>query len=146
MQNKWKKKRIIFIGSIFAISIVALIFIILNFRDNIVFFYSPSELKNAEIFKKTQSRQIRLGGLVVENSIKKIDALNTEFVITDLKEEVKIHYSGLLPDLFRDKQGVVAQGKFNVKENQFISHELLIKHDEKYMPPEVAQSLTQIRH
>ena len=106
-----------------------------------VFFYSPSELKKPEILKKIHNRPIRVGGLVKENSVKKIDALTSEFVVTDLNEDLKIHYVGLLPDLFREKQGVVAKGKFSAEKNEFFSQELLVKHDEKYMPPEVMQSL-----
>ena len=141
MLSSYKKKRLKFIGVIFAVSLLALIFIISNFRNNIVFFYSPSELKNEKIMQKAQSRQVRVGGLVKEGSVKKIDALNSEFVITDLKEELKINYRGLLPDLFREQQGVVANGKFDVEKNEFFSSELLIKHDENYMPPEVARAL-----
>lgn len=141
MKNHHKKKRLVFVGTVFLISLLSLIFIISNFRDSIVFFYSPSELLNEKILQKTRNRQVRVGGLVVENSIKKIDALNTEFVISDLQKELKIHHRGILPDLFRDKQGVVASGKFDGEKNEFFSRELLVKHDEKYMPPEVAKSL-----
>ena len=141
MKNQRKKKRMIFVGSVFAISALALIFVISNFRDNMVFFYAPSELFKAETLDKVQNRQIRVGGLVAENSVKKIDALTTEFVITDLAQELKIQYVGILPDLFREKQGVVAKGKFDAEKNEFFSKELLVKHDEKYMPPEVAKSL-----
>ncbi len=136
-KNKQKRKRIIFVGSIFAISLLALLFVIKNFRENIVFFYSPSEL--AQIPNRAQ--KIRVGGLVKEGSVKKIDALNTEFVITDLQNDLKIYYRGILPDLFRDKQGVVASGIINGDNTEFMTRELLIKHDEKYMPPEVKQSL-----
>lgn len=149
MKNNHKKKRLIFVGFAFAISGLALCFIISNFRNNIVFFYSPSEIKDeikgevkqSEILHKISNKVIRVGGLVVEGSVKKIDALNTEFVITDTQEELKIQYRGVVPDLFRDKQGVVAKGKFDMQKNEFFSSELLIKHDEKYMPPEVARSI-----
>lgn len=124
-------------GSTFAISLLALFFVIMNFRENMVFFYSPSELQNVKIGE----RQIRVGGLVKEKSVKKIDALTTEFVITDLKKDLKINYVGMLPELFREKQGVVAKGNFDVEKNEFFSRELLVKHDEKYMPPEVAKAL-----
>jgi cytochrome c-type biogenesis protein CcmE len=137
MKNRHKRKRLIFVGLIFAISLISLFFIIRNFRENIVFFYSPSEIQTAKI----NNSYIRIGGLVKEGSIKKIDALTTEFVVTDLKQEIKVEYIGLLPDLFREKQGVVAKGKFDISKNQFFSRELLIKHDENYMPPEVAKSL-----
>jgi cytochrome c-type biogenesis protein CcmE len=136
-RNKLKKKRIIFVSSIFAISLLALLFVIKNFRENIVFFYSPTEL--LEI--KTKGKTIRIGGLVKEGSIKKIDVLNSEFIVTDLQNELKVHYQGILPDLFRDKQGVVAKGVLNQDSGEFSSKELLIKHDEKYMPPEVTKSI-----
>lgn len=142
MKNNYKRRRVIFLASIFAISISALFFIISNFRDEIVFFYSPSELKSLEVLKKTKDKQIRVGGLVKEKSIQKPDALTIEFIITDLKEELKITYSGVAPDLFREKQGVVAKGKFNQEKNQFEAAELLVKHDEKYMPPEVAKAVS----
>lgn len=136
MRNNHKRKRIIFVTSIFAISLAALFLVIKNFRENIVFFYSPSELAKTQINKKI----IRIGGLVKEGSVNKIDALNTEFVVTDLETEIIVHYQGILPDLFRDKQGVVAKG--SIEENgKFFSREILIKHDEKYMPPEVVKSL-----
>ncbi len=141
MKNKFKQKRIVFVASVAAISVLALIFIIINFRSNIVFFYSPSELKNEEIVRKINGRKIRVGGLVKENSMEKTDASNFEFLITDLENDLKIYYNGILPDLFRQGQGVVASGEFNVEKNEFYSKELLIKHDEKYMPPEVAKSL-----
>ena len=141
MKNNRKKKRLIFVWSIFALSLVALFFVIMNFRDNIVFFYAPSELKNQEAIDKTVGKQIRVGGLVKEGSVKKINATTTEFVITDYAKDLMIHYSGLLPDLFREGQGVIAKGKFDEQKDQFFTSELLVKHDEKYMPPEVAKSL-----
>jgi len=141
MSKNKKHKRLAFIGAITAISILALFLIISNFQDNIVFFYSPSELKNEKILKKAQNRLIRVGGLVKKDSINKINALTTEFTITDLKNDLKIHYTGILPDLFRQEQGVVAKGMFDKKENEFFSKELLIKHDENYMPPEVKNAL-----
>jgi len=141
MKNNYKKKRWIFLASVFSVSVVALIFVISNFRDQIVFFYSPSELKSLDDLSKIVNKQIRVGGLVVEKSVTKIDALTTKFVITDLKDELKITYSGLVPDLFRENQGVVAKGRLDRNKNQFIAEELLVKHDEKYMPPEVAKSL-----
>ena len=141
MRNNHKKKRLLFLASVFAISLAALFFVIANFREQIVFFYSPSELKSVETLRKITNRQIRVGGLVVEKSVKKVNALTTEFTITDLKDELRITYSGLVPDLFREKQGVVAKGKFNAEKNEFEAEELLVKHDEKYMPPEVAKSL-----
>ncbi|MBU6141238.1 MAG: cytochrome c maturation protein CcmE [Proteobacteria bacterium] len=136
-KNKHKKKRIIFVSSIFAVSLLALLFVIKNFQENIVFFYSPTELQEI----KTEGKTIRIGGLVEEGSIKKIDVLNTEFIVTDLKNKLKVRYQGILPDLFRDRQGVVAKGILNDTGDEFFSKELLIKHDEKYMPPEVIKSI-----
>ncbi len=141
MKNKRKKKRIIFVGSVLLISIAALIFVIANFRDNIVFFYSPAELLAEEVLQKTYDKKIRVGGLVKENSLKKIAATTTQFVITDYEKDLLITYNGLLPDLFREGQGVVAKGKFDRQKNEFNADEMLVKHDEKYMPPEVAKSL-----
>lgn len=141
MKNQRKKKRIIFVGSVFLISMAALFFVIANFRDNIVFFYSPSELLLPETLQKTAAKNIRVGGLVKKDSLKKLDAMTTEFVVTDYEKDLAIIYSGLMPDLFREGQGVVAKGKFNAEKNEFVAAELLVKHDEKYMPPEVAKSL-----
>ena len=141
MLSKYKQKRLNFILSVFAISLAALIFVVINFRSNIVFFYSPSELLTPEILKKSQNREIKIGGLIVEDSLKKIDARSFQFVISDLEKTVMIKYEGILPDLFREKQGVVARGKFDQENQVFLARELLIKHDENYMPPEVAKSL-----
>lgn len=135
MRNNHKRKRIVFVASIFAVSLLALFFVIKNFRENIVFFYSPTELGQIQ----TSGRTVRIGGLVKEGSVEKIDALNTKFIVTDLENELRVHYQGILPDMFRDKQGVVAKGI--LKDEEFFSRELLIKHDEKYMPPEVVKSL-----
>lgn len=141
MPNNHKKKRLIFVSSILTISIIAVIFVIVNFRNNIVFFYSTSELKTPTIIQKIEGKQIRIGGLVVEGSIKRINASNAIFTVTDLEQEVKINYHGILPDLFREGQGVVAKGVYNPLTNEFVTNDLLVKHDEKYMPPEVAKSL-----
>jgi len=141
MRNNHKKKRIIFLLTIFSISFLALIFVIANFRDQIVFFYSPHELKSDLVLNKINGKQIRVGGLVLENSVKKIDALTTKFTITDMQCDLEITYLGLVPDLFREKQGIVAKGFFDAKNNKFNATELLVKHDEKYMPPEIAKKI-----
>ncbi len=112
--------------------------ILMALEDNIVYFYTPNDL--IEKFGDTQNIQnkIRIGGLVLENSIKKVDK-KTIFIITDKKKEVKVVFDGSLPDLFREGQGIVAEGMF--KNNNFIASEVLAKHDENYMPPEVAEAL-----
>ena len=132
-----KQKRSIFVAGIFIISITSLIFILTNFQNNIVFFFSPSEIDKI----RSSLSSVRVGGMIKKDSIKKIDALTTEFVITDYKNDLAINYRGILPDLFREEQGVVAKGKLNIAENKFYSNELLVKHDENYMPPEVAKDL-----
>ncbi len=135
--SKNKRRRLAFIGSIFAISLLSLILIIINFRDNIVFFYAPSELSNKNIIKKVKNSQFRVGGLVKKGSINKINNLETEFVISDNISVLTINYRGILPNLFREGQGVVAKGNLNIEQNKFYSQELLVKHDEKYEPPEI---------
>ena len=137
--NKKKWQRIRFIGVCATISLAALLFIIFNFRDNIVFFYSPSELPNVTQ-KIANKKIIRVGGLVKDGSIL-ISGNNLQFVITDLKSDLIITYAGIKPDLFREKQGVVAKGFFDEEKNIFIASELLSKHDEKYMPPEVKKAI-----
>ncbi len=136
-KSQLKRNRIKFIAAAALISIVALAFIISNFRDNIVFFYSPAELSSLKI---PEQKIIRVGGLVKENSVRD-EANNLEFVITDYKADLEIHYSGIKPDLFREKQGMVAKGVWDQKNNVFIASEILTKHDEKYMPPEVAKAM-----
>ena len=112
--------------------------ILIALEDNIVYFYTPNDL--IEKFGDTQNIQnkIRIGGLVLESSIKK-GGRKTIFIITDRKKEVNVVFDGPLPDLFREGQGIVAEGMF--KNNNFIASEVLAKHDENYMPPEVADAL-----
>ena len=112
--------------------------ILMALEDNIVYFYTPNDL--IEKFGDTQNIQnkIRIGGLVLERSIKK-EGEKTIFMITDRKKEVRVVFDGPLPDLFREGQGIVAEGMF--QNNNFIASEVLAKHDENYMPPEVADAL-----
>ena len=112
--------------------------ILMALEDNIVYFYTPNDL--IEKFGDTQNIQnkVRIGGLVLESSIKK-EGEKTIFMITDRKKEVKVLFDGPLPDLFREGQGIVAEGMF--QNNNFIASEVLAKHDENYMPPEVADAL-----
>ena len=135
--NHKKQQRIKFIIISTLISLAALTFIIFNFKDNIVFFYSPSELTNVKI---KEQQIIRVGGLVKDGSIV-MGGNNLQFVITDFKSDLTIKYSGIKPDLFRAKQGTIAKGIWDQTNNVFIASELLTKHDEKYMPPEVAKAM-----
>ncbi len=133
------KYRRLFITIIIVLTLgLATNLILMALEDNIVYFYTPNDL--IEKFGDTQNIQnkIRIGGLVLESSIKK-EGEKTIFIITDRKKEVKVVFDGSLPDLFREGQGIVAEGIF--KNKNFIASEVLAKHDENYMPPEVADAL-----
>ena len=112
--------------------------ILMALEDNIVYFYTPNDLIEKFGDTKNIQNKIRIGGLVLESSIKK-EGKKTIFMITDRKKEVKVLFEGPLPDLFREGQGIVAEGMF--QNNNFIASEVLAKHDENYMPPEVADAL-----
>ena len=112
--------------------------ILMALEDNIVYFYTPNDLIEKFGDTKNVQNKIRIGGLVLESSIKK-EGEKTIFMITDRKKEVKVVFKGPLPDLFREGQGIVAEGMF--QNNNFIASEVLAKHDENYMPPEVADAL-----
>ncbi len=136
-----KQQRINFIIISVAISFAALAFVVTGFKENIVFFYSPSELLNNAINKKKVIQKvIRVGGLVKEGTVVSKNN-DLEFIITDLQKEIKIKYSGIKPDLFREKQGTIAKGTWYEEKEVFLAEELLTKHDEKYMPPEVKKAL-----
>jgi cytochrome c-type biogenesis protein CcmE len=133
-----KQKRIIIL-LLCLISFSLGVFLMLkSFKENIIFFYSPTEIKTKGI---EPAKLMRVGGMVKEESVKKEkDGLVTKFILTDFEASINVAYKGILPTLFREGQGIVAKGKFD--NNQvFIAEELLAKHDEKYMPKEVANSL-----
>jgi cytochrome c-type biogenesis protein CcmE len=113
--------------------------LVLNaFNDNLVFFYSPTDLKTKPV---PVGRSLRIGGLVEEGSVKRdSDGVTLHFTVTDLKNRVAVSYSGVLPDLFREGQGVVAEGTLSADGN-FQARSVLAKHDERYMPREVAEAL-----
>ena len=136
MYGKNVKLRIIFV-SLLLISLILSIFLILkSLEENVVYFLSPSEIKNlAEI----ENKKIRIGGMVKEDSIV-IDSENINFVITDFKNEINISYSGSVPNLFEEGKGVVAEG-FLKDKSFLIAEKILAKHDENYMPPEVKEAL-----
>ena len=117
---------------------IAAALVLTALRDSVVFFYSPSDLAGKQI---APGQRIRIGGLVAEGSVgKSEDGLATRFTVTDMKAAVPVSYSGILPDLFREGQGIVALGRLN-EENVLVADEVLAKHDENYMPPEVAQAM-----
>ena len=107
------------------------------FRSNVMFFFDPSQISAGEA---PADKRFRLGGMVAKGSVKKTPGtLDIHFMVTDFKHTVPVSYSGILPDLFREGQGVVAHGR--MQNGTFVADEILAKHDEKYMPPEVAKSL-----
>tara|TARA_Y100000996_G_C22298085_1_gene550952 strand:+ start:129 stop:590 length:462 start_codon:yes stop_codon:yes gene_type:complete len=113
-------------------------FFIQTFSENLLFFRSPSQINETEF---PQGYIFRVGGMVKNESIKRSrDSTLVNFIITDYNEEIKVNYRGILPDLFREGQGVVVRGFLN-KDGTFTAEEVLAKHDETYMPPEVADSL-----
>jgi cytochrome c-type biogenesis protein CcmE len=113
-------------------------------QDNILFFYSPSDIA-AHPEKVPEGRAFRIGGLVEKGSVKRDRGLEVHFVVTDGKNAVPVDYSGVLPDLFREGQGVVAMGTRS-NSGVFLAREVLAKHDEKYMPPEVVDALKRSGH
>ena len=137
MLSKKVKVRINYL-IIFAILIGFVIFIVLkSLEENVVYFFSPTE-----IYNKTNisfEKKIRIGGLVKLDSVKKNNTL-VNFIITDLKNEILVSYNGIVPNLFSEGKGVVAEGKLKDKK-YFIADKILAKHDENYMPPEVKAAI-----
>lgn len=112
------------------------------FQSNLLYFVSPSEVAAGEV---PHGKQFRVGGLVVEGSVNRPgDNLLVQFEVTDTVNTVPVQYTGILPDLFRDGQGIVAKGRLN-PDGVFVASEVLAKHDENYMPPEVADALEAAR-
>jgi len=135
---KRKTRRLYFIGAGMLALAAAAALVLTAFEDNLVFFYSPSDLA-AE--KAPPGRAFRLGGLVEEDSFERHeDGLTFTFRVTDLSHSVPVTYQGILPDLFREGQGVVTEGELGA-DGVFVAREVLAKHDENYMPPEVAEAL-----
>ena len=134
--NPIRKQRIYALIAILAGSILAVVLVISALSKNLNLFYSPTDLLNNNLSSDTL---IRAGGMVREGSIKRSDdSLNIEFTVTDFENDLVINYSGILPDLFSEKAGVVVQGYLE-NEGTFRAVEVLAKHDENYMPPEVAK-------
>ena len=127
------KRAAIIIGALAALGIAAY-FVLNAFQSNLVFFFSPTQVAAGEAPK---NRTFRIGGLVKEGSVKR-DNLTVSFVVTDTSKDVPTTYTGILPDLFKEGKGVVAQGK--LQDGVFVAKEVLAKHDENYMPPEAAEA------
>tara|TARA_B100001123_G_scaffold396846_1_gene479572 strand:- start:198 stop:626 length:429 start_codon:yes stop_codon:yes gene_type:complete len=137
MISRKVKSRIFFFSFLSILAIAIIFFTLRTLEDSVVYFFSPTEIKNkADI---SFEKKIRVGGLVkIDSVIKKGTSIN--FVITDLKNEIIVSYNGLIPNLFSEGKGVVAEGKLKDK-NYFMADTILAKHDENYMPPEVKKAL-----
>ena len=137
MNPKRKQRLIIVLFIVFGVG-AAVGLTMFALSQNINLFYSPTQIANGEAPQKTR---IRAGGMVVEDSVKRDEkSLKVTFDITDYEKTTRVHYTGILPDLFREGQGIVAQGELDTN-NELQATEVLAKHDENYMPPEVAEAL-----
>jgi cytochrome c-type biogenesis protein CcmE len=132
-----KQKRGVLIGSGVAILSLAALLVMFAFRENIVFFHTPSDVTANKI---EAGQRFRLGGLVAEGSVKRGQGTTVGFSVTDTLAKVDVTYTGILPDLFREGQGVVTEGRLG-PDGVFVADTVLAKHDENYMPPEVAKAL-----
>ena len=139
MLAKKVKKRISFLSIFLIISIITVFLVLKSLTDNILYFKSPTEIKLSDDINF--NKKIRIGGMVKKNSIL-IDSEEMKFVVTDFKNELIVSYKGVVPNLFSEEKGVVAEGKLKDKKF-FVSDRILAKHDEKYMPPELKDILKQ---
>ncbi|MDC0517690.1 cytochrome c maturation protein CcmE [Candidatus Pelagibacter sp.] len=130
------KLRIFFISSILIILILSVFLILRSLEENVIYFQSPTEIK---ALVEIKNKKIRVGGMVKNNSIS-IKSKEINFIITDFKNEINVTYSGVIPNLFEEDKGVVAEGYLKDK-NFFLATKILAKHDENYMPPEVKAAL-----
>ena len=138
-----RKKRLILILLVLLGVGVAVALALGALRQNINLFYTPTEIANG---MAPQDARIRAGGMVVEGTVKRsTETLEATFDVSDGGEAITISYSGILPDLFREGQGIVALGRLN-EDRVLMADEVLAKHDEEYMPPEVAQALEKVEH
>ena len=140
---KRRHKRIAFIGASLTGLAVAAFFVLNAFQNNLVFFFSPTQVaaKEAPI-----DRTFRIGGLVEEGTLKREnDGLTVRFTVTDTAASIPVVYKGILPDLFKEGRGCVAQGKIGA-DGVFQADEVLAKHDENYMPPEAGKAIDKAKH
>ena len=132
-----KKRRLILIGASVGVLAVATALVLGALRDSIVFFNSPTDVAEKSVSAGTR---IRIGGLVKPGSLERGDNLRVRFAVTDGKTDISVHYHGIVPDLFREGQGVVAEGKLEPGDT-LAADTVLAKHDERYMPREVVDAL-----
>jgi len=139
---KPRHKRFAFIGLGLLVLGVATVLILNAFQSNLVFFFTPSQVASGEV---PQGRSFRIGGMVEDGSlVRENDGLTVRFIVTDTAKRVPVTYKGILPDLFKEGKGAVAQGKLNA-DGTFVASEVLAKHDENYMPPEAADALAKAK-
>ena len=136
MYGRKVKLRIFFILLILSVLILSVFLVLKSLEENVIYFKSPSEIKS---IVELENKKIRIGGMVKNNSIK-MSTNEVSFIITDFKNEINVTYSGVVPNLFSEGKGVVAEG-FLKDRNFFQASKILAKHDENYMPPEVKAAL-----
>jgi cytochrome c-type biogenesis protein CcmE len=135
-----RRKRLFVVLGIVAGVAASVSLAVMASRENIMFYYDPTQIATG---KAPVSKRFRVGGMVVKGSVqRKPGDLEVRFVLTDFAHQVPVEYTGVLPDLFREGQGIIAHGTMG-RDGAFVADEVLAKHDEKYMPPEVAASLKQ---
>ena len=135
---KPRHKRLILVVIALALLGLGATFVLMAFRSNLVFFYTPTEVFAGQV---PQGQAFRIGGMVLEDSLQRNeDGVTVRFAVTDTIENVPVQYTGILPDLFQEGKGVVAQGRMDPK-GIFVADQVLAKHDENYMPPEAAEAL-----
>jgi len=133
-----KRRRLMFLVAGVVLLGGATALVLSALEDSIVFFYSPTDVATRDL---PAERRVRIGGIVAEGSVKKLaDGVTVEFTVTDLAHTLPVRFQGVLPDLFREGQGVVAEGRL-LAGGGFLAETVLAKHDETYMPPEVAEAL-----
>jgi len=142
MLGKKVKSRIFFLAFLLISAAIVIFLILKSLEENVVYFFSPTEIYNKASIS-TEDR-IRIGGMVKANSILKTET-SVNFVITDFNEEITVSYNGLVPNLFSEKKGVIAEGILKDKK-YFIADKILAKHDENYMPPEVNKALEESKN
>ena len=137
MLTKKVKSRIFFLSVVIVLAALVIFVILKSLEENVVYFFSPTEIYNK--LNISFDEKIRIGGLVKENSLIKSQK-SIKFIITDLKNEIIVTYNGLVPNLFSEGKGVVAEGQLKDRK-YFVADKILAKHDENYMPPEVSKAL-----
>lgn len=139
---KPRQKRFVLIGLGLVALAVAAVLVLNAFQSNLVFFFTPTQVANGEV---PQGHSFRIGGMVEQGSLtREGDGLTVHFIVTDMAKRVPVSFKGILPDLFKEGKGAVAQGQLGA-DGTFIASEVLAKHDENYMPPEVAEALAKAK-